>query len=73
MDAFGVAVVGSAAAVASVVAAIAFGVIPLVRGRRTAGSVDEQSAILPAAERSGIPAPEERKNLLSRGESLPVG
>lgn len=63
MDAFIWTVIGSVAGVVGAAAAV-LAVIPRVRGRRTINSGDP----LP-----GIPLPGERKNRLSRGESLPAG
>ena len=63
MDPFAVAVIGSDAAVVGAVAAV-IAVIPRRRARKTTNGADAQPGIL---------APEERKNRLSRGESLLVG
>lgn len=63
MDAFAWTVIGSVAGVVAAVAAV-IALIPRVRGRNKISSADAHP---------GIPAPEERKSRLSRGESLQVG
>jgi len=63
MDAFAWSVIGSVAGVVAAVAAVV-ALIPHRHGRKTISNEDAQP---------GIPLPGERKNRLSRGESLLVG
>jgi hypothetical protein len=67
VDAFGWEVIGSVAAVASVISAIVFGIIPLAQRRNEINAVEPRNALPPKESRQSYLSP--RKCLLA-GESL---